>query len=67
MRNTHKILVGKPDGRPRCRLEIILKYIFKKRNIRVWTGFSWLMFRDPWLALVNTVINFRDPQKTVDL
>jgi hypothetical protein len=36
----------------------ILGWIFRKRDVRVWTGLDWLR-RDRWRAIVNTVINLR--------
>jgi hypothetical protein len=39
---------------------IILKWIFRKWDVGVWTGFSWLRI-DRWRALVNTVMNIRVP------
>jgi len=43
----YRVLVGKPEvksplGRPRRIWEIILKLIFRKWNVGVWTGSSWL-------------------------
>ena len=36
-------LEGKrPLGRPRCRWGIILRWIFRKWDVGVWTGSSWL-------------------------
>jgi len=40
-------LVGKPEGkrtlgRPRHRWRIILRWIFRKWGVWVWTGSSWL-------------------------
>jgi hypothetical protein len=45
-RGVYRILVGKPEekrplGRPRCR-KIILRWIFKKWDVGVWTGLGWL-------------------------
>ena len=46
-RGTYRILVGKPEGkrplgRPRRRWELILRRIFRKWVVGVWTGSSWL-------------------------
>jgi hypothetical protein len=43
MRNTHNILVGKPEWkRPRGRLgvdgRILLEWILRKQNGKMWTG-----------------------------
>jgi len=43
----YRVLVGKPEGkrplgRPRRRCEDILRWIFRKWNVRLWTGSSWL-------------------------
>ena len=46
-RGVYRVLVGKPEGkrplgRPRCRWEGTLKWIFRKWDVRVWAGSSWL-------------------------
>jgi hypothetical protein len=35
--NTCKIIVGKPEGK-----RVTLKWILKKRDLRMWIGFKWL-------------------------
>jgi len=46
MRNVYKILVraleGKRVGRPRCKWDVNKKWVLKKLNVRLWTGFTWL-------------------------
>jgi hypothetical protein len=47
VRGLYRVLVGKPEGkrpiaRPRRRWEIILRWIFRKWDLGVWTGSSWL-------------------------
>jgi hypothetical protein len=42
-RGVYRVLVGKPEGkrplgRPRCRWEKILRWIFRKWDVGVWTG-----------------------------
>jgi len=46
-RGVHRVLVGKPAGkrplgRPRCRWEDNIKRIFRKWEVVVGTGWSWL-------------------------
>jgi hypothetical protein len=46
-RGVYRILVGKsegkrPLGRPRVDARIILRWIFRKWDVGVWTGSSWL-------------------------
>jgi hypothetical protein len=46
-RGVYRVLVGKPEGkrpvgRPRRRWRIILRPIFRKWDVGVWTGLSWL-------------------------
>ena len=46
-RGVHKVLVGKPDGkrplgRPKRRWEVILRWIFRKWEGVVGTGWCWL-------------------------
>ena len=46
-RGVYRVLVGKPEekrplGRPRRRWEDILRWIFRKWDVGVWTGSSWL-------------------------
>jgi hypothetical protein len=47
-RDVYRILMGKPEGkrplgRHRLRWEGNIKWIFRKWDVRVWTGSSWLM------------------------
>ena len=37
-----KLKGKRPLGRPRCRWGIILRWIFRKWDVGVWTGSSWL-------------------------
>jgi hypothetical protein len=42
----YRCLVGKPEGkrplgRPRSRKKIILRRIFRKWDVEIWTGSSW--------------------------
>ena len=46
-RGVYRVLVGKPEGkrplgRPRRRWEDNIKWIFRKWDVGVWTGSSWL-------------------------
>jgi len=46
-RGIYRILVGKlegkrPRGRPRRRREIILRCIFRKWDVGIWTGSRWI-------------------------
>jgi hypothetical protein len=46
-RREARVLVGKPEGksplgRPRHKWEDILGLIFRKWDVRVWTGLGWL-------------------------
>jgi len=46
-RGIYRVLVGKPEekrplGRSRHRWRIILRWIFRKSDVGVWTGSSWL-------------------------
>jgi hypothetical protein len=58
-RNAYRILVGKPEGkRP-----LVDNITMDLREIG-WDGVDWIDMahnRDQWRALVNTVMNFRDP------
>jgi hypothetical protein len=58
-----RILVGKPEGkrplgRPRRRWVDNIKVYF--REIK-WDGMDWIVDREQWRALVNTVMNPRVP------
>jgi len=46
-RGVYRVLVGKPEGkgplgRPRRRWGIIVRWIFRKWDVGVWIGSSWL-------------------------
>jgi hypothetical protein len=64
--NTHRILVGKPEGktplgRPRRRWVDNIKIEIKELG---WDGIDWIDLtqdRDQWRALVNTIMNLRFP------
>jgi hypothetical protein len=66
-RNPYRILVGKPErkrplGRPGCRCVDNLKMDLREIG---WDGMDWIYLaqdRNPWRALVKTVINFWGPQ-----
>jgi hypothetical protein len=54
-RNAYRILVGKPEGKRPLRMDL--------KDIG-WGGMDWIDVahdRDPWRALVNTVMNLRVP------
>jgi hypothetical protein len=65
-RGVHRVLVGKPDGKSHLGDtdidgRIILRWIFKKLERVVGTGWSLAQDRDRWRALVSRVKNFRVP------
>jgi len=46
-RGVYRVMLGKaegkrPFGRPTHRWEVILRWIFRKWDVGVWTGLSWL-------------------------
>jgi hypothetical protein len=46
-RGVYRVLVVNPEGkrplgRPRRRWEVILRWIFRKLNVGLWTGLGWL-------------------------
>jgi hypothetical protein len=63
-RNAYRILVGKPEGkRPLGRRRWVNNIKMDLREIG-WDGMDWIDLaqdRDPWRALVNTVMNLRVP------
>jgi hypothetical protein len=38
---------------------IILRWIFRKWDVGIWTGMSWLNDKYRWRVLVNAVMNIR--------
>jgi hypothetical protein len=72
MRSANKILFGKPEwktplGRPRRRWEDNIRMDLREIE---WEGVDGMHLgkdRDQWRALVNTVMNFRIPQKAGNL
>jgi hypothetical protein len=60
-RYAYRILVGKPEGRPRRRRLDNIKMDHRETG---WGGIDWIDLaqdRDQWRALVNTVMNLRVP------
>jgi hypothetical protein len=65
-RNACRILMGKPEGkrplaRPRSRWVDNIKINLREIG---WDGMDWINLaqnRDRWMALVNAVMNLRDP------
>jgi hypothetical protein len=60
-RNAYRILVGKPEGRPRRRWVDNIKMDLGEIG---WDGVDWVDLpqdRDHWRALVNMVINLPVP------
>ena len=51
----------RPLGRPRCRRGIILKWIFRKWDVVIWTGLIWLRIDTGGRAVVNMVMNLQVP------
>jgi len=56
----YRVLVGRSEGKDHLEDPslggMILKWIFRKRNVGVWTGFL-AEERDRWRAFVNAVMN----------
>ena len=58
----YRALLGKPEGerplgRPRLGGRIVLRWIFRKWDVEVWTRLSWLRIGAHGGALVNVVMN----------
>jgi hypothetical protein len=72
IKNTYKILVGKPEAkRPLGRLwrrwQNNIKMDLREKG---WEGVDWIYLaqdRDQWLVLVNTIMNLRVPKRPHDL
>jgi hypothetical protein len=60
-RNAYRIMVGKPEGRPRRRWMDNIKTDLREIG---WEGMDWIDLdqdSDQWRALVNAVMNLRVP------
>ena len=62
-RGVYRVLVGKPEGKRQQSVDwrIILRRIFRKWDVGVWTGSRWLRIGPGGGALVNAVMNFLVP------
>jgi hypothetical protein len=63
-RGLYRVLVGKPEGRghledPGVGGRIILRWIFRKWDVGIWTGSNWLRIVTGGGGLVNAVMNLR--------
>jgi len=68
----YRVLVGKPEGkrpfgRPRRKWGIILRWIFRKRDVVVWTGSKWIRVgtgvgrpRRRWGIILKWIFRKRD-------
>ena len=62
----YRVLVGKPEGkrplgRPRRRWVDNIRWIFSKWDVGVMDWIELAQYKDRWRALVNEVMNLRDP------
>jgi hypothetical protein len=62
MRNSHEILVGKPEAeRPRRSLKINIEMDLKETGYQSLEWIHLAQGKDHWSALVDTVMNLRVP------
>jgi 3-methyladenine DNA glycosylase Tag len=62
----YRVLVGKPEGKnnwgdPVVDGKMILRWIFREWDVRVWTGLDWLRIENRWRAFVSAATNFWVP------
>jgi hypothetical protein len=60
-RGVHRVLVGKPEGRPRLRWEDNIKMDLQEVGGGGGDWMEWAQDRDRWRALVGMVMNFWVP------
>jgi hypothetical protein len=65
-RGVYRILVCKPEGKSHLENQgvdgkIILRWIYRRWDVRAWTESSLAQDRDRWRALVNVVMILRFP------